>query len=132
MALSHSKRKPELKSSSYSDLEMMLQNIYKLLNFFNRYVFQNYDDDNDDYDDELFRGMVGRRKAFSLPLLEIATIANLWHSASRIWTCADAEFRFFWMKLCGSNNHYNTAPQILIPRKFICAIKPSVFSSSFF
>ena len=53
-ALSHSKRKPELKSSSYSDLEMMLQNIYKLLNFFNRYVFQNYDDDNDDYDDELF------------------------------------------------------------------------------
>ena len=41
------------------------------------------------------------------PLSEILTIANLWHAASRIWTSAETEFRFPWMKLCISYNHYN-------------------------
>ena len=46
-------------------------------------------------------------------LLEILTIANLWHAASRVWTCAEPEFRLSWMKLCSSDsgdNHYTTAP----------------------
>ena len=41
-----------MRNTSYPDLEMMLQKIYKLLHFFNRYVFQNYDDDDDDDDDD--------------------------------------------------------------------------------
>ena len=44
------------------------------------------------------------------PLSEILTIANLWHAASRVWTCAEPEFRLSWMKLCSSDNHYTTAP----------------------
>ena len=45
-----------------------------------------------------FCGIVDRRKAFSLisswdPLPEILNIANLRHAASRIWTCAEPEFR---------------------------------------
>ena len=36
------------------------------------------------------------------PLSEILTIANLRHAASRIWICADPEFRVCWMKLCSS------------------------------
>ena len=61
-----------------------------------------------------FCGMVDRRKAepyFQLgPLSEILTIANLRHAASRIWACAEPEFRFSWMKLCSSDNHYTRAP----------------------
>ena len=40
------------------------------------------------------------------PLSEILTIANLRHAASRVWTCAESEFRLYWMKLCSSDNHY--------------------------
>ena len=40
------------------------------------------------------------------PLSEILTIANLRHTASRIWTCAEPEFRLRRIKLCSSNNHY--------------------------
>ena len=40
------------------------------------------------------------------PLSEILTIANLRHAASRVWTCAEPEFRLSWMKLCSSDNHY--------------------------
>ena len=42
-------------------------------------------------------------------LSEILTIANLWHAASRIWTCTELEFRLNWMKLCSSDNHHTTA-----------------------
>ena len=42
-------------------------------------------------------------------LSEILTIANLWHAASRIWTCTELEFRLNWMKLCRSDNHHTTA-----------------------
>ena len=54
-------------------------------------------------------GMVDRRKAFTPysqpePLSEILTIANLRHAASRVWTCAEPQFRLCWMKLRRSNN----------------------------
>ena len=41
---------------------------------------------------------------------EILTIANLRHTASRIWTCAELEFRLCWIKVYGSDNHYTTVP----------------------
>ena len=40
------------------------------------------------------------------PLSEIFNIANYRHAASRIWTCAEPQFRLRWMKLCSSDNHY--------------------------
>ena len=60
-----------------------------------------------------FRCMVERQKAFILisnrdKLSEILTNANLWHTANRIWTCREPEFRFSWMKLCSSDKHYTT------------------------
>ena len=61
-----------------------------------------------------FCGMVDRRKVFSLIFswdhCQILTIANLRHAASRVWTCAESEFRLSWMKLCNSDNHYTAAP----------------------
>ena len=45
------------------------------------------------------------------PLPEILSIANLRCATSRIWTCAEPDFRLSWMKLCSSNNHYTTVPQ---------------------
>ena len=33
---------------------------------------------------------------------------NLRHSASRIWTCAESEFRLWWIKLYSSDNQYTT------------------------
>ena len=44
---------------------------------------------------------------------EILTIANLRHAASRVWTCAEPEFRLSWMKLCSSDNHHTTAPLMI-------------------
>ena len=54
---------------------------------------------NDDDDDaEFFCVMVDRRKALSHISsryhCQILTIANLGHAASRIWTCAEPEFKF--------------------------------------
>ena len=43
------------------------------------------------------------------PLSEIITIADLRHAASWIWTCAEAEFRLCWMKLCSTDHHYTKA-----------------------
>ena len=57
-----------------------------------------------------FCGRVDRRKAFIALYTEIFTIPNLQHAASRIWTWAEPEFRFSWMKLFSSDNHYTTAP----------------------
>ena len=73
-------------------------------------------DDDDDYDDDelfLWYGWLtkGVSPYFQPGLLsEILTIANLQHAASRVWTCAEPEFRLSWMKLCSSDKHYNTAP----------------------
>ena len=33
------------------------------------------------------------------------------YALSRVWTCAEPEFRVSWMKLCSSDNHYTTTPQ---------------------
>ena len=40
------------------------------------------------------------------------TIANLRHAASRIWTCAEPEFRLCWMMLSSGDNHYTAASVI--------------------
>ena len=40
------------------------------------------------------------------PLSKFLTIASLWHAASRVWTCAEPEFRLSRMKLYSSDNHY--------------------------
>ena len=58
-----------------------------------------------------FCGMVEQLKAFTPyfqpgPSSEILTIANLRHAGSKVWTCAESEFRLCWMKLCSSDNHY--------------------------
>ena len=43
----------------------------------------------------------------------------------QVWTCAIPDFRLHRMKLCSSDNHYNTAPQVIEPyfkllsRKFL-------------
>ena len=65
-------------------------------------------------DDELFLWYgwptKGSRPYFQPePLSEILNIANLWHTASRTWTCAEPEFSLCWMKLCSSDNHYRAA-----------------------
>ena len=66
------------------------------------------------YDDvELFWRMVDQRKAFTpyfqpRPLSQILIITNFQHAASRVWSCAESEFRFCWMKLCSSDNNYTT------------------------
>ena len=59
-------------------------------------------------------GMVDRLKTFSLissrDNWEILTTSNLRHPTSRIWTCAEPEFRLCWIKLWSSDNHCTTAP----------------------
>ena len=37
-------------------------------------------------------------------------IANLRHAMTRVWICAEPEFRLSWIKLCSSDKHYTTAP----------------------
>ena len=39
------------------------------------------------------------------PLSKAPFIAKLQHSPRRIWTCAEPEFRLWWLKLIGSDNH---------------------------
>ena len=58
------------------------------------------------------------------PLSEILTIVNLRHAASRVWTCAETEFRFSRMKLCSSDIHYTTAPL----SEIYCFIDWNIFS----
>ena len=67
----------------------------------------------DEDDDELFLWYGWPTKVVSPyfqlgALSEILTITNLWHPTSRIWTCTEPEFRFRWMKLHSSDNHYTT------------------------
>ena len=71
----------------------------------------------DDDDDELFcwygwptKGIYYRPYFQPGPLSEILTIVNLRHVVSRIWTCAEPEFKLCRMKLCNSVNHFTTAP----------------------
>ena len=55
--------------------------------------------------------LTDERRPALFPASEILTIANLRHDASRVWTCAEPEFRLSWMKLRSSDNHYTTAPR---------------------
>ena len=64
----------------------------------------------DDDDDDLFLWYGWPVKSLISSRDHCLTIANLRHAASRVWTCAELEFRFNWMKLCSSNNHYTKAP----------------------
>ena len=57
--------------------------------------------------------MVERQKAFIFisnrdQLWEILIFPNLRHSASRIWTSGEPEFRVSWMKLCSSDKRCTT------------------------
>ena len=75
------------------------------------YHVDDNDDDDDDDDDKLFLWYDSPRKDvwtyfWPWPLLEILTIANLRHAETRVWTCAEPELMFSWMKLYSSNNHY--------------------------
>ena len=81
-----------------------------------------------------FCGMVDQRKTFTPyfhpgPLSEILTIANLCHSARRIWTYAESEFRLCWIEMCSSDNHYTTVGLVtfieeILYRKlrFLCSV----------
>ena len=78
---------------------------------------------NTDADDELLLWYGWPTKLFNHinqpgPLSEILTIANLWYAASRIWTCAEPDFRLCRMNLCSSDNHYTTASRGLSGTKF--------------
>ena len=52
------------------------------------------------------------------PLSEILTISNLRHTASRIWTCAESEFRLCWVKLCSSDKPSLKIYSLLSTHKF--------------
>ena len=51
---------------------------------------------------------------------QIFTIANLQHTASRVWSHAEREFKFIWMNLCSIDNHYTTVPWVFFTGVF-CA-----------
>ena len=61
-----------------------------------------------------FCGMLDRRKAFSFissrDHCQRSSPSRISDTPSRVWTCAEPEFRLSWMKLCSSDNHYTTAP----------------------
>ena len=110
----------------YDQLKQILQ-IWTLLNseasiiikWFNFALLQSrtraitkWDDDDDEF--FLWYGwpMKGVKSYFqSRSLSEILTISNLWHTTSRIWTCAEPEFRLWWMKLCSSDIHCTTVTE---------------------
>ena len=59
-----------------------------------------------------FCGLVDQRKAFSLissrDHCQRSSPLRISDMPSRVWTCAEPEFRLSWMKLCSSDNHYTT------------------------
>ena len=93
-------------------LSVLLQK-YSRVEFFIQFLLQMFRTNYFHRNDDLFCGMVGWWKAcFYLqlgPVSKILTIVTLRHAVSRIWTCAEPEFRLWWMKLCSSDNHYTTA-----------------------
>ena len=46
---------------------------------------------------------------FFLLLFICVKFSNNRHATSKIWTCPEPEFRFCWMKLCSSDNHYTNS-----------------------
>ena len=79
-----------------------------------QYLKRDYYNDYDDDDRWLLRNgwpTQGVSPYFqSESLLEIFTISNLQHAASKIWACAEPEVRLCWMKLCSKDNHYIMVP----------------------
>ena len=65
-----------------------------------------------------FCGMVDRQKAFSLisswDHCQRSSPLQISDAVSRVWTYAEPEFRLSWMKLCICDNHYTTAPGIIV------------------
>ena len=63
-----------------------------------------------------FCGMVDRPKAFSLissrDHCQRSSLSRISDTPSRVWTCAEPEFRLSWMKLRSSDNHNTTAPEL--------------------
>ena len=108
-------------SVGFSNLYLLAfdQNFVLLISLMKKNVFPKYGDDDDDNDDDdelvLLYGWLKRGTLTYYfqprPLSEILTTANLWHSASRVWTCPEPEFKLSWMKLCSSDNNYSTVPQ---------------------
>ena len=92
--------------------------MFLLISLMKKKVFPKYggdDNDNDD-DDELVLWYGWLKKGTWTyfqpgPLSEILTTADLWHSASRFWTCPGPKFKLSWMKLYSSDNNYTTVPQ---------------------
>ena len=77
-----------------------------------------------------FCGMVDRRKTFSLissrDHCQRSSPSRISDTPSRAWACAEPEFRLSWMKLCSSDNHYTTAPQV-----FVSLYVPYIFTVLF-
>ena len=77
-----------------------------------------------------FCGMVDRRNAFSFisswEHCQRSSPSQIWHTASRVWTCAEPEFRLSSMKLCSSDNHYTTAPRWKVAPCCSCENEKSV------
>ena len=65
-------------------------------------------DDDDDDDDELFFSLISSRDH-----CQRSSPSRISDKPSRVWTCAEPEFRLSWMKLCSSDNHYTTTPLII-------------------
>ena len=53
------------------------------------------------------------------PLLEILTMLNLRHAASRVLTYPESQFSFCSMKLCSTDNHHTTAPSHKVTVNFV-------------
>ena len=50
---------------------------------------------------------------FLASTIEILIIANFWDATSRIWTCAEPDFRFCWMKLWSRDNHFTLVIHVM-------------------
>ena len=64
---------------------------------------------------DCFCGMVDQRKVFSLISSQdhcqrSSPLQTCKHAASRIWTCAEPEFKICWKKLCSIDHNYTMAP----------------------
>ena len=57
---------------------------------------------------------------------------NFRHVASRVWTCAEPEFRLIWVKLCDTDNHNTTATSPKIRTLTWLSTKKSLATSTMF
>ena len=75
-----------------------------LLKFTRKHLCRSQNFDDDDVDDELFLWYGWPTKGVAL--FPAGTIFRDPHEQDS--TCAEPEFRLWWMKLCSSDNHYTT------------------------